>query len=147
MVYFFSLTKFPEIPGIHFIDLGRMKGWVNLGATQWSSTQDPKIGNPAPQPLSHCSIKLVNVFVAWKDKKFQKTYKLPSKTNFNRLLLDLLKIKLNCSYLNYVIYHFFYQASNKQNIPMLEQVFNKGKNKNIAGLPQQILRPQLTLVY
>ena len=28
-------TKFPEIPGTHFIDLGRMKGWVDLGATQW----------------------------------------------------------------------------------------------------------------
>ena len=27
-------TKFPEIPGTHFIDLRRMKGWVNLGATQ-----------------------------------------------------------------------------------------------------------------
>ena len=27
-------TKFPEIPGTYFIDLGRMKGWVDLGATQ-----------------------------------------------------------------------------------------------------------------
>ena len=28
-------TKFPDIqfPGTHFIDLGRMKGWVNLGAS------------------------------------------------------------------------------------------------------------------
>ena len=26
-------TKFPEIPGTHFINLRRMKGWVNLGAT------------------------------------------------------------------------------------------------------------------
>ena len=25
-------TKFPEIPGTHFIDLGRMKGWADLGA-------------------------------------------------------------------------------------------------------------------
>ena len=25
-------TKFPEIPGTHFIDLGRIKGWVDLGA-------------------------------------------------------------------------------------------------------------------
>ena len=25
-------TKFPEIPGTHFVDLGRMK---DLGATQW----------------------------------------------------------------------------------------------------------------
>ena len=28
-------TKFPEIPGTHFVDRGRMKGWVDLGATQW----------------------------------------------------------------------------------------------------------------
>ena len=28
-------NKFPEIPGTHFIDLDRMKGSVNLGATQW----------------------------------------------------------------------------------------------------------------
>ena len=26
-------TKFPNIPGTHFIDLGKMKGWVDLGAT------------------------------------------------------------------------------------------------------------------
>ena len=28
-------TNSPEIPGTHFIDLKRMKGWVDLGATQW----------------------------------------------------------------------------------------------------------------
>ena len=28
-------TKFPEISGTDFIDLGRMKGWVRLGAAQW----------------------------------------------------------------------------------------------------------------
>ena len=28
-------TKFPEIPGTYLIDLGRMKGWVDLGAIQW----------------------------------------------------------------------------------------------------------------
>ena len=27
-------AKFPEIPGAHFIDLGKLKGWVDLGATQ-----------------------------------------------------------------------------------------------------------------
>ena len=41
-------TKLPEIPGTHFINLGRMKGWVDLGATQWFWTQDPWIGNPVP---------------------------------------------------------------------------------------------------
>ena len=30
-------TKFPEIPGTHFIDLGRMEGWVNIRATQTNS--------------------------------------------------------------------------------------------------------------
>ena len=33
--------KFPEIPGTHLINLGRMKGWVNLGVTQWFSTRAP----------------------------------------------------------------------------------------------------------
>ena len=41
-------TKFPEIPGTHFIDLERMNGWVDLGATQWFWTRDPWIENPAP---------------------------------------------------------------------------------------------------
>ena len=27
-------TKFPEIPGTDFISIGRMKGWVDLGAIQ-----------------------------------------------------------------------------------------------------------------
>ena len=40
--------KFPEIPGTYFINLRRMKDWVDLGATQWFWTQDPRIGNPAP---------------------------------------------------------------------------------------------------
>ena len=52
--------QLPEIPGTHFIDLRRMKGWVDLGATQWFWTQDPWIGNPAPQPLAHCSPQLWN---------------------------------------------------------------------------------------
>ena len=33
-------TKFSEIPGTHFIDLGKMKGWFDLGATEWLCTQD-----------------------------------------------------------------------------------------------------------
>ena len=37
-------TTFPEIPDIHFSNLGRMKGWVDLEATQW----DPWTGNPVP---------------------------------------------------------------------------------------------------
>ena len=30
----FFNSKFPEIPSTHFTDLGRMKGCINLGATQ-----------------------------------------------------------------------------------------------------------------
>ena len=41
-------TKFPEISANHFIDLGRMIGWINPGATQWFWTWDPFTGNPAP---------------------------------------------------------------------------------------------------
>ena len=48
-------TKFPEIPGTHFIDLGGMKDWVELGATQWFWKRNPTIGNPAPEPLGHWS--------------------------------------------------------------------------------------------
>ena len=33
-------TNFPDIPGTHFIDLGKMKGWVDLGVTQWFWTRD-----------------------------------------------------------------------------------------------------------
>ena len=36
-------TKFPEIPGTHFINLGRKKGWVNLGATPWFRKQSPRL--------------------------------------------------------------------------------------------------------
>ena len=50
--------QFPQIPGTHFIVLGRLKVWVDLGATQWFWTWDPWVGNPAPWPLDHCSINL-----------------------------------------------------------------------------------------
>ena len=36
--------QFPEIPGTHFINLGSIKGWVDLGATQWFWTRDPGLG-------------------------------------------------------------------------------------------------------
>ena len=41
-------TKFPEIPGTHFINLGRVKGWFDLGATEWFWPWESWIGNPAP---------------------------------------------------------------------------------------------------
>ena len=52
-------TEFLESPGTRFINLGRMKGWVNLGATQWIWTRDPWIGNPEPWPVGHYSLLLV----------------------------------------------------------------------------------------
>ena len=41
-------TKFPEISGIHLIDLRRMWDSVDVGVTQWIWLRDPWIGNPAP---------------------------------------------------------------------------------------------------
>ena len=36
------------VPGTQLIDLGRMKGWVNLRTTQWFWTWDPWAGWHAP---------------------------------------------------------------------------------------------------
>ena len=40
--------KFPKISGTHFINLGRMSGLVDRGATQWFWTRDPWIRNLVP---------------------------------------------------------------------------------------------------
>ena len=53
------ITKFSEIPGTHFINLWRMKGWVDLGATQWFWMWYIWMGNPMLELLGHCSIKLL----------------------------------------------------------------------------------------
>ena len=47
-------TKFPNIPDTHLIDLGRMKVWVDLGATKWFWIRYPWIGYPAPWESSAC---------------------------------------------------------------------------------------------
>ena len=39
-------TQFPEVPGTNLINLEKLKGWVDLGVTQWFWVQDPWIGNP-----------------------------------------------------------------------------------------------------
>ena len=41
-------TKYRKIPDTDLIDIGSIKGWLSLGATQWFWTRDPEIGNPAP---------------------------------------------------------------------------------------------------
>ena len=53
-------TKFQEINGTHFIDLRRMKGWINLGAMHWFWIPDPWVGNPASWPLGHCSLAIAH---------------------------------------------------------------------------------------
>ena len=40
-------TKFPEIHGIHFTNLGSMKDLIDLGATQWFWTHNRRIRNSA----------------------------------------------------------------------------------------------------
>ena len=47
----FFFTKSPEISCAHLIDLGKMKGWVDLGVTQWFWTWDLWILNPVLEPL------------------------------------------------------------------------------------------------
>ena len=37
-------NKFPEIPGTHFTDHGKMKGWVDLSATNQTCTETQKTG-------------------------------------------------------------------------------------------------------
>ena len=75
--------------------------------------------------------------------KFQKSYNFPGNTNFERLLLGLFNIKPDCSYM---VYHFFYKPFDMQNIPPLEQVFHKGKDRNIAGPSQFCGNSQLLFI-
>ena len=46
-------TKIPEIPSTHLIDFGRMRGWVDLGTTQWFRTRDRESSALTTQPLLH----------------------------------------------------------------------------------------------
>ena len=39
-------TKIPQTPGIHFINLEKMKGWLNYAATKRLWAQDPWFENP-----------------------------------------------------------------------------------------------------
>ena len=73
------LFKFSEIPGTHSWYSSIYLRKIPMGPLDWE-------------------FKSVNVFVAWKDLKFQKSYNFPGSRILKRLLLDLLIIKLNCSY-------------------------------------------------
>ena len=46
--FYHSVPRILGVPGTPLIALGRMKDWVDLGATQWFRTWGPWIGNPAP---------------------------------------------------------------------------------------------------
>ena len=60
-------TKIPEIPGTHFIELGRMKGWVGFGASQKHGKNSLKNTGPldcecsvlTTRPLLFCSLPFV----------------------------------------------------------------------------------------
>ena len=116
---------FPEIPGNHFIDLRRMKGWVDLGGTQWFWTRNPWIGNPAPWPLSQYVCPWIKKFgcnsltwmtlkcecnqatylfiyadswnLLWKKSLFRKTFKtaMSQKRHLGRCHFWLWRCKLN----------------------------------------------------
>ena len=53
-------TKFLDVSVTHFINLERMKGWIELVATQWLWTQDPWVGNPVP-----CFCEIWALYVSW----------------------------------------------------------------------------------
>ena len=59
------MTWFPGLLGTQ-----RMKGWVELGTTQWFWTRDPWIGNAAPQPLGHCLCRLSHLLFIYEQILF-----------------------------------------------------------------------------
>ena len=49
----FFTTKFPEIPGTLFVDLGRMKGWIDLGVVLNTGHLDWEFSALTTRPLLH----------------------------------------------------------------------------------------------
>ena len=87
-------TKSPEIFGTHFIDLGKMKGSVNLGATKWFWTWDPWTGN---QHLNlNCSQNAKNA-VLFINTNFLNECLLCDVTFDNKKRLHYSLIELHCS--------------------------------------------------
>ena len=73
-------TKFLKIPGNHLINLGRLKGWDNPGATKWFWTRGFWIKNPVPyqwviNPLLHNLSHFVETKVKQKLTNYQKLFK------------------------------------------------------------------------
>ena len=59
-----------EISGTNLINLGRMKGWFDLGATPSLWKQGHWTGNPAPEPIDqflffHCWYSMKARYVIW----------------------------------------------------------------------------------
>ena len=69
-------TKFPEIPGTHLIDLGRMKGCFDLGVTRSFEHRTPGLGIQCLNySLGHCSvyIKIYNIFYTFQQPSSENT--------------------------------------------------------------------------
>ena len=64
-------TKFQKIPGTYLTDLGRLKGWVNLGATQRFWTRDP---NNIHFHYGINSVKINDQIFQLIEKPFQKPF-------------------------------------------------------------------------
>ena len=56
--FYCLLKSLKEVPSIHLVNLGRMKGWVDLGTKERFRAQDPWIGNPAAWPLDKFPLSL-----------------------------------------------------------------------------------------
>ena len=50
-------SRFPGVPRTQLPNFRRMKGWVDLGATQWFWTRDPSIRNPVAISNLSCRIR------------------------------------------------------------------------------------------
>ena len=87
-------TKFPEISSTHLIDLEKMKGWVDLGASQWFWTREPWIGNPASSFVSF--IKTFKVL----SQQLCFNYTLHKKWSFPLRIssLNVTKFALSCGF-------------------------------------------------
>ena len=48
---FIFYHSFPRSSWYSIDGLRRMKGWLDLGATEWFTTREPWIGNPVPKPI------------------------------------------------------------------------------------------------
>ena len=70
-------TKFPDIPGTHFIDLGRMKGWVDLVVSFSENFMEHVNG-----PLVECWLRNIprNNTFSWTTKKRARWSKSSVKT-------------------------------------------------------------------